>query len=126
MSNETQIAKRDEAAMEQLREGNYIRPPVDIFENTDEILLYADLPGVTSEDLTLHLEGGELSIQGTRKLKAPGPEGEAKELIYHRTFKIPTSVDDSKIDASLKLGVLELHLPKRESFKPRQINVRVD
>ena len=126
MSTENQITKTEDASMEQLREGHYIRPPVDIFENEDEILLYADLPGVATGDLTINLENGELSIQGCRALEGQESETDEKERIYHRTFKIPNSVDETKIDASLKLGVLELHMPKREALKPRQIFVRAD
>lgn len=126
MSNETQIAKQDEGAMEQLREGQYFRPPVDIFENNDEILLYADLPGVPTDKLNINLANGELSIMGHRPLEVQEGETEESEVIYYRTFKIPNSVDESKIDAAMKLGVLELHLPKREALKPRQIMVRTD
>ena len=124
MSNQAEIAKRDEGAMEQLREGHYYRPPVDIFENNDEILLYADLPGVTTDGLTLHLENGELSIQGCRTFASTAAEDSVKECIYHRTFKVPSTVDSNKIDATLKQGMLELHLPKLEALRPRQIHIR--
>ena len=124
MSIQTEAGKRNEGAMEQLREGHYIQPPVDIFENNNEILLYADLPGVATEGLTLHLENGELSIQGCRVFPSTKAEGNEKECIYHRTFKVPTTVDSTKIDATLKQGVLELHLPKLEALKPRQIHIR--
>ena len=124
MSNQAEIGKRDEGAMEQLREGHYIQPPVDIFENNNEILLYADLPGVSTDGLTLHLENGELSIQGCRTFPSADAENDGKECIYHRTFKVPTTVDSTKIDATLKQGVLELHLPKLEALKPRQIHIR--
>ena len=130
MSTETQITKNDEGGMEQLRQGQYIQPPVDIFENSNEILLLADLPGVATSGLTVNLENGELTIQGCRTFAGQETEDAEdsgkKECVYHRAFKIPRSVDESKIDASLKLGVLELHMPKREALKPRQIVVRTD
>lgn len=123
MANETQMTRADEGAMEHLHEGRYFRPAVDIFENADELLLYADLPGVAPSDLTVDLENEVLTIQGRRIL--PAVQGEEEQTcIYYRTFRLPAGVDANKIDAKLARGVLQLHLPKQEALKPRQITVR--
>jgi len=124
MANETQMTRADEGAMEHLREGRYFRPAVDIFENVDELLLYADLPGVAPGDLTVDLDNDVLTIQGKRVFLPVQGEDEEQACIYYRTFRLPSGIDANKIDAKLTRGVLQLHLPKQEALKPRQITVR--
>lgn len=103
-----------------------VAPPVDIFENDDEILLVADLPGVANEDVKIRYDRGELSLEALRHEKTEGRTlsmGYAAHD-YARRFQVPGGIDAAKIDAQLKNGVLFLHLPKAETHKPRQIAVR--
>jgi len=103
-------------------------PSVDIFETEGEIIVKAELPGLERKDIVLHLENNVLTLRGERKF-----EKETKEENYHRiersygnfcrSFSIPATVDDEKIRADYKDGVLKIALPKKEQAKPKQINI---
>ena len=95
-------------------------PPVDIFENKEEILILADVPGVVTEGLSIHLDRDQLTIDARR------PRGTVADdaVDYRRTFVVPHGVDPDKIAATLQNGVLRLVLPKPGAQKPRQIAVR--
>jgi len=101
-------------------------PRIDIRETEDELILYADLPGVLPDDLDIHFENRELRLHGRVKPR----QGDAEFLYreygigdYFRTFAIGEAIDGDKISAELRNGVLTLHLPKTEAVKPRRINV---
>lgn len=102
-----------------------VAPAVDIFENDNEILLHADLPGVQREDIAINIDNGKLSLNGTRTIIDTGASRwrEFGALEYSRTFSVPQSIDVANIKAHLQDGVLELHLPKLESAKPKQIEI---
>jgi HSP20 family protein len=103
-------------------------PSVDIFETEGEIVVKAELPGMDRKDIALHLENNVLSIRGERRF-----EKETKEENYHRiersygnfsrSFSIPATVDEEKIRADYKDGVLKIILPKKEQAKPKQIKI---
>ena len=106
-------------------------PPVDIYQNGDhEIVLKAELPDMTREDIQITVDNGTLTIQGEKKFA-----GEVKEEQFHRVerrygafsraFSLPPTVDTGKVTAEYKDGVLSLRLPLREDAKPRQIKVDV-
>ncbi|HXF93425.1 MAG TPA: Hsp20/alpha crystallin family protein [Nitrospiraceae bacterium] len=105
-------------------------PAVDISESEGEYLIKAELPGVKKEDIKVTLQEGVLTIQGERK-----QEKEEKGRKYHRiersygtfmrSFTLPDSVDDSKVSAEFKDGLLYLHVPKSEKAKPKAIEVKV-
>jgi len=126
MSEKTDIAKREEASQERSRRIPTVTPQVDIYENNEEILLYADMPGLSKEDISIHLENGQLSLTGRRKLESSGTAlfEEFGEVKYSRTFSVPQGIDTAKVNAELKEGVLRLHLPKSEAVKPRQIQIK--
>lgn len=88
-------------------------PKVDVFENGDEYLVLADLPGVTKEELNVSWSKGELTI-----------EGRHGERLFRRAFTVPDGVDSQNITADLATGVLTLKLPKAPEVKPRRIQVR--
>lgn len=115
--NQTTVTKREP---EKMADRPTFAPPVDIFENKDEILIFADVPGVTTEGLSLNLDRDQLTIDARR---AQGPAGD-EALDYRRTFVVPHGVDPEKISASLQNGVLRLALPKPAALKPRQIEVK--
>jgi len=124
MSEQTELTRTTERdAMERLRTGRRVRPAVDIYDSSDEILLVADLPGVSGNELTVSFENGELTIEGNRTLPTDRSE-ETASVIYTRTFRLPQGIDTNGIEANLKHGVLSVHLPRAEELKPRQISVQ--
>jgi len=106
-------------------------PPVDIFEDGDNLVLKAEVPGVNPDDVEIRVQDNTLYLKGERKF-----EKEVKEQNYHRversygtftrTFSLPNSVDSDKVSASYKDGVLTLTMPKKEEAKPKTIKITVN
>lgn len=105
----------------------YITPPVDIYETADGLVVKADLPGVSKEGLDVRVENNLLTIRGKAAHAAPGDSvyREYELVNFFRQFELNERVDQSKISADLKHGVLTLNLPKAEEAKPRKIEVKV-
>jgi len=105
----------------------YITPPVDIYETPDGLVVMADLPGVTRENLDVRVDNNVLTIRGMSRPTAPSdPVYREYELInFFRQFELGEKIDQGKISAELKHGVLLLHLPKAAEAKARQIEVHV-
>jgi HSP20 family protein len=106
----------------------YVTPPVDIYETAGGLVVKADLPGVEKESLDLQVENNLLTIRAKPTHTAAGePVYREYELVnFFRQFELNEKVDQSKISAELKHGVLTLKLPKAEEAKPRKIEVRVE
>lgn len=110
--------------------GNWI-PPVDIFETeAHDLVVKAELPDMTREDIEVTVEKDTLTIRGTKKL----PEGIKDEQVrriersygaFSRSFSLPHTVDSTKVSAEYRNGVLTVKLPYREEAKPRTINVEI-
>lgn len=120
------LEKREETAPETVSDRLWVTPRVDIYENEDEVLLLADLPGVAGDRLSINLDKNDLTLEAEA---GPATEGNALrsefgEVGFRRAFTLPTGIDAEKITADLKHGVLHLHLPKSEAHKPRQITVQ--
>lgn len=101
-------------------------PNVDVYENTSEILLVVDLPGISKDDLQIDLDKDQLTIEARRRAAhehRPHSQ-EFRAADYRRSFAIPVGIDRDKVDAELKAGVLRLRLPKSDALRPRQIQVR--
>lgn len=126
MSEKANITKREESLPERSNELPEVSPVVDIYENEDEILLYADMPGVAKEDVSVNVDNGKLDISGVRKMETSGAANweEFGDVEYRRSFSVPQTIDVGKVGAELKDGVLKLHLPKSEAAKPRLIEVK--
>ena len=126
MTNKTDVTKVDEKNIENARKLNAVRPSVDIYENEEEILLYADMPGVLKKDLAVNLDKGNLSLSGIRKLKPHGAKRwqEFGDIEYRRNFSVPQIINVENVSAELKDGVLKLHLPKSEAAKPKLIEIK--
>lgn len=126
MDKTQEIAKKDEKNIEKTRELYEATPAVDIYENEDEILLHADMPGVVKENISVDIDNGTLSISGVRELETEGAETyeEFTDVEYVRSFSVPQTIDVERVEAELKNGVLRLHLPKSEAAKPRQIEIK--
>jgi HSP20 family protein len=104
-------------------------PQVDVEETDEAIVLRADLPGMKREDIHISTEGGRLTLRGERNLsqEAEGKNYHRVERAYGsfcRTFALPPTVQNDKIEASYKDGVLEVRVPKLEEVKPREIEIR--
>ena len=106
-----------------------LMPPVDVYEDASGITLYADLPGVPKDKLTLQLEAETLTIEGEVALDLPeGMESTHAEVSlprYRRTFTLSRELDTGRVDASFEQGVLKLRIPKAEHAQPRKVQVKV-
>ena len=105
-------------------------PAVDIYDSKESILVKADIPGLSKDDIEVTVHGDTLVIKGEKK-----HEKEVKEKDYVRTerfygnfqraIRLPAEVETNKVDATYKNGVLELVLPKSEKAKPKQIKLDI-
>ncbi|MBN1336186.1 MAG: Hsp20/alpha crystallin family protein [Deltaproteobacteria bacterium] len=128
MSNKHEMTRQDERLPSNLRGRLVATPPVDIYENDEEYVLEADVPGVAQDRVTLRLENGELSLEA--QWSVPEIEGatvlarEFRPVDFRRSFVLPDTVDAEKVSASLKDGVLTVRIPKGEAVRPRSIQIR--
>ncbi len=113
---------------EQMTPGPAFTPAVDIFETERQITVLADLPGAKSKDLNIDLDNNVLTISADVKEEKNPDEtvllNEYRTGRYFRQFTLSEVIDQGKIDAGLKDGVLRLTLPKVEAAKPRKISVK--
>jgi HSP20 family protein len=107
-----------------------IVPPVDITEGEAGITLLADMPGVTKDRLSIQVEGESLSIEGVAQVDVPENielvHGEVPNPRYRRSFTLSRDLDPACIEATLRNGVLHMHVPKASAARPRRIEVQVD
>lgn len=103
-------------------------PAVDIYESEDALVLVADMPGVGSDNVSIDIRDNQLTLRGTIQLEP----GDKERLLlqeygvgdYFREFALGRTIDQAKIEASMKDGVLTLTLPKADIVKPRKITVK--
>jgi HSP20 family protein len=113
-----------------LTSGTWV-PAVDIYENGDhEVVLKAELPDMTREDIDITVDNGTLTIRGEKKFSNEVKEESFRRIerrygTFSRSFSLPQTVDTAKVGAEYKNGVLTVRLPLREEAKPRQIKVDV-
>jgi HSP20 family molecular chaperone IbpA len=126
MNSAQDITKQGKKNIEKTRQLYKATPTVDIYENENEILLHADMPGVVKENISVDIDNGTLTISGVRKLEIKGAATyeEFSDVEYVRSFSVPQTIDVESVEAELKNGVLKLHLPKSEAAKPRQIEIK--
>lgn len=125
MNTETKLAKGGNGNAEKIEQRPVIAPNVDVFENENELLVVADLPGVSTDRMSIHFDKGRLTIEGRREQpKWNARLSEAEPADFRRTFLVPQGIDAEKIGAELSQGVLTVHLPKHASLKPRRIEVK--
>ena len=126
MTDRKDITKTENKAIEKTRELRTATPSVDIYENENEILLFADMPGVHKDDITVNIENGKLAISGVRRLDHQGVSNWEVfvDVEYVRSFSIPQTINVEDVEAKHKDGVLTLHLPKSEAAKPRLIEIK--
>ena len=121
--------KSDLASVERTRDRQTYMPNVDILETQDEFLVVADMPGVSADGVDIQYEQGVLTIQG--RVEPRQDEDDTTYVLqeygigdYYRSFRLGEGIDPDKIEARLKDGVMELHLPKSEATKPKKIAVK--
>lgn len=105
-------------------------PSTDIFETKDEYVFKLEVPGMTKDNIEIEFKDDTLIIKGEKK-----EENQVKKEDYHRiertcgsftrSFNIPKNVDEKKIDASMKDGILELRIPKKEEAKAKAIPIKI-
>jgi len=105
-------------------------PAFDVYEDKDNFVVKAELPGMKREDINVSLHDGDLIISGERKSEAKGEGAEtyrAERFFgkFQRAVSLPPTVANDKVKAEYKDGVLTVTLPKSEAAKPRQIEVNV-
>ena len=106
-------------------------PPVDIYQNGEhELVLKAELPDMTREEIDVTVDKGTLTIKGEKKFSPDVKEDQFHRIerrygAFSRSFSLPQAVDASKVTAEYRNGVLTVRLPLREEAKPRQIKVDV-
>jgi HSP20 family protein len=105
------------------------RPVVDTYEKDDAIVIKAELPGVSKENISVDVNNHVLSIRGERKNEKDVNEDNyfRRERFYgkfQRAFTLPDNVDPEKIDANYKDGILEVKVPKTEQSKGKKIEIK--
>jgi HSP20 family protein len=106
-------------------------PPVDVFERENEVVLKIDLPEVNQSEIDIRVEENTLTIQGERRFIKESPDANYLKVerpygTFQRTFAVPRGIDQEKIKASYKDGVLRIALPKREVVHPKKIMLEGD
>jgi HSP20 family protein len=125
--NETSLRTTSGKSLATRDETRYMAPPVDIYETEDALTVVADLPGVDSGEVDIRVEDSILTIKGKAEYAPPANalRGEFNLQGYFRQFQLSNEVDQSRISAESKNGVLTIFLPKAEKSKPKQIRVKL-
>jgi len=127
MKESTVPAKAEPKAPATREESRTLVPPVDIFETPDALVVIADLPGVAKDTVDVRVENDLLTIRGAGKATEKGDsilrEFELRD--YYRQFQLGEQIDQEKISADMRHGVLTIKLPKVEKVKPKRIEVKV-
>lgn len=106
-----------------------VYPPVNLYESNEGYVLTAELPGVLPEDIHVSLEGSTVTLSGERKPEYEGLEGaslhrrERPTGSFRRSFDLPNEIDQDKVEAVHRNGVLMLRIPRSEAHKAREIPV---
>src|SRR5215475_12566269 len=101
-------------------------PAADIYETDSGYLIAMDLPGIDREALEIDVDDNHLIVKGTRTIsQSKQHRSERPRGRFLRTFSVPGSVDQAKIGAEFKDGVLHIRLPKRSEQKPKKIDIKI-
>jgi len=103
-------------------------PSVDIYETENNVVLTADVPGIEDKDIELKIEENTLTIKGDRKFEKETTEENYHRIeraygSFYRSFSLPNYIDQEKIKAEHKRGVLQITMPKHHESKPRKIKI---
>jgi HSP20 family protein len=127
LESSTDLSRPVRAALDsgQARQEAVVRvaPRVDVYENEEELLLVADVPGARHESIEVRLDPPRLTIEAQQTRASYETEGTVLRR-FERAFRVPDGLDPERIDATLDHGVLRIHLKKSERIKPKKIAVR--
>ncbi len=108
-------------------------PPMNVEETRDALILTAELPGMTHEDVELEVENNVLSISGEKQETRRENEEERRHHLwerrygrFERSFALPRSVNVDEIQANFRNGILEVHMPKVPEAKGRKVQIRTE
>lgn len=112
-------------------EGEIATPAVDVYEDKDEIIIKAELPGMDKNDIEVNISDSELILKGEKKKEEKVEQEnyyrcERSYGAFLRSVELPTGVQADKVKASFKNGILEVRLPKSEEAKTKEIKVKVE
>jgi HSP20 family protein len=126
-STDIEVTTKGDNTMATREETRYMVPPVDIYETEGALAVIVDLPGVQKNAMDIRVDQGVLTIKGKVEYEAPKDlmRREFGLLDFFRQFQLSDEVDQTKISAETKNGVLTITLPKAEKAKPRQVKVKV-
>ncbi|HAO92378.1 MAG: hypothetical protein A2X99_04835 [Deltaproteobacteria bacterium GWB2_55_19] len=111
--------------------GGVASPAIDIIDRKNEIIIKAEMPGVARENIDISMQEGTLTLKGEIKEDAEKDNGEHSYSertyrYYARAINIPVKIASDNIKATLKDGILSIHLPKAEDLQPRKIKVEIE
>ena len=121
-TQDTAMVRRPQEDIEHLGYGPRVVPLVDVYENQDEFLVFADVPGVDKERLDVRIDSSLLTVEARQTIATGGDDG-SQPMIYARTFALPENIDATKVSAEIDAGVVRIRMPKNEAAKPRRITV---
>lgn len=108
-------------------------PALDVYETPEEFVVFVTAPGVSEKDLHVEISNGTLTVSGERKALIEGENVQAHYVSrlggygkFSVTYTLPTAIDENKVKAVYKNGVLEVRLPKAESAKPKSVKVEFE
>ena len=126
MNAKQDVAQRDNRTIETAA----LIPPIDVSEDDAGITVVADLPGASRDTLQIDVNGDTLTLEAPLELGAPAElqavYAEVRSGRYRRSFTLSRELDTSRIEATLRDGVLTLRLPKLEQARPRRIEVQAN
>lgn len=107
-----------------------VTPAIDFIEGENEFIVTCELPGLDEKDMDVSIASNVLTLKGTKNTEVENQKGkyykkESWTGSFQRTVALPHSVDNEKIGAQLKNGILRIVLPKKEELKPKQITVEI-
>jgi len=107
-----------------------LSPEIEMYDQKDEIVVRAEVPGLTKSDVSVSIDGDVLTIKGERKREKETKEedyylSESSYGAFYRNIALPVAVKPDKITAALSDGILEIHLPKAEEAKKNHVTVAV-
>jgi HSP20 family molecular chaperone IbpA len=131
-TNTTQVSEQDGASLAPAQRARtsdaVMRAPVDIFEDSESLVLIADMPGVSKDRLNVRVDGNTLLLEGDVQFdlpeKAEAVYADVRSTAYRRSFALSRELDTEKIQANLKDGVLSVRIPKHAAVRPRKIEVQ--
>jgi HSP20 family protein len=131
MTEKTVPIKKEAANLQATREETrYLIPAVDIYEKSDALVVVCDVPGVGQSGISVGVDNNILTIEGKTIAREEDVSKEVHREYrlanYHRQFELSEVINQDKITAELKHGVLTINMPKAEKAQPKSINIKVE